>query len=103
MAGVLRDGETIASLNTGSSHQVSDDDQYEVGHVKVFKVKTLAALMPDETPVPSLYPGQVGVFTANMRSTSEAVAGDTFHRLGTPVEPVISLAKPKPMVYAGNI
>jgi translation elongation factor EF-4 len=36
-----------------------------------------------------------------MRSTKEAIIGDTFFRKDQPVEPLMEVEKPKPMVYAG--
>ena len=39
--------------------------------------------------------------TCNMRSTQEAIIGDTFHKKDQPVEPLMEVEKPKPMVYAG--
>jgi len=39
--------------------------------------------------------------TCNMRSTSEAVIGDTYFKKGCPGTPLIVIEKPRPMVYAG--
>ncbi len=39
--------------------------------------------------------------TCNMRSTKEAIIGDTFFLKDQPVEPLMEVTKPKPMVYAG--
>lgn len=39
--------------------------------------------------------------TCNMRSTKEAIIGDTFFLKDRPVEPLMEVTKPKPMVYAG--
>ena len=39
--------------------------------------------------------------TCNMRSTKEAIIGDTFFRKDNPVEPLMEVTKPRPMVYAG--
>lgn len=36
-----------------------------------------------------------------MRSTSEAVIGDTYFKKGCPGTPLIVIEKPRPMVYAG--
>ena len=39
--------------------------------------------------------------TCNMRSTTEAIIGDTFFFKDKPQEPLMEVTKPKPMVYAG--
>jgi translation elongation factor EF-4 len=44
---------------------------------------------------------EVGVMTCNMRSTSEAVIGDTYFKKDNPGTPLVVVEKPKPMVYAG--
>jgi translation elongation factor EF-4 len=36
-----------------------------------------------------------------MRSAKEAIIGDTFYLKDHPVEPLMDVMKPKPMVYAG--
>ena len=49
----------------------------------------------------SAYEGQVAVMTCNMRSPREAIIGDTFHLKDAPVEPLMVVERPKPMVFAG--
>ena len=66
-----------------------------------YTIKTLGILTPDEIPVKSLHPGQVGVMTCNMRTPQEAVIGDTFHAKDVPVRPLIEIKRPQPMVFAG--
>lgn len=47
---------------------------------------------------PRRYAGQVGYITANMKTSSEARVGDTFFRVGAPVEPMPGFKEAKPMV-----
>lgn len=44
------------------------------------------------------FAGQVGYFTANIRSAKEAQVGDTFHQKGIPCEPLEGFREAKPMV-----
>ena len=83
--GVLKINQNVTSKSTG----------------KTYTVKSLGILTPFEEPVREIYPGQVGFFTCNMRSTSDAVIGDTFHLKDSPVEPIMEVVSPKPMVFAG--
>ena len=83
--GVLRVNDHVTSLRTKKS----------------YPVRTMGILTPFETPVQALYPGQVGYFTCNMKSPSEALVGDTFHARDRPVESLGDVQAPKPMVFAG--
>jgi GTP-binding protein LepA len=49
---------------------------------------------------PCRYAGQVGYITANMKTSSEARVGDTFFRVGSPVEPMAGFKEAKPMVWS---
>ena len=66
-----------------------------------YTVKTLGILTPDEVPVRSLHPGQVGIMTCNMKSPRDALIGDTYHAKDSPVKPIIEVKRPHPMVFAG--
>ena len=66
-----------------------------------YTIKSLGILTPEEVPVYSLHPGQVGVMTCNMKSPREAVIGDTFHAKDNPVKPLVEIKRPQPMVFAG--
>ena len=66
-----------------------------------YTVRSLNLLSPVELPIKALYPGQVGVMTCNMRSMDEAIIGDTFHLTGAPVDSLMTVSRPKPMVFAG--
>lgn len=83
--GVLRLNDQVTSIKTGKS----------------YPIKTLSILTPNEIPVKALYPGQVGCFTSNLRTTKDVLIGDTFHKKDRPVEPLMEITPPKPMVFAG--
>ncbi|CAL4093279.1 unnamed protein product [Meganyctiphanes norvegica] len=83
--GTIKKGDYITSAHTG----------------KVYEVKNLGILTPEELSVKELYTGQVGFFTANIRSTKEAQLGDTFFHRGNVTEPLAEITPAKPMVFAG--
>ncbi|TRY70881.1 hypothetical protein TCAL_02796 [Tigriopus californicus] len=83
--GVLKLGDEITSVKTK----------------KTYNVKSLGILTPEEVSVPAIHPGQIGFFTCNMKTTKEAIVGDTFHRINRPVEPILHVSTPNPMVYSG--
>lgn len=83
--GTLKLGDNITSLAT--------QEQY--------LVRSLGLLSPSEIPVKALYAGQVGIMTCNMKSMHDAIIGDTFHLKDQTVEAVMSVQRPKPMVFAG--
>ena len=45
------------------------------------------------------YAGQVGYVVSGMRNVAEARVGDTFYRVGSPVQPLPGFKPAKPMVY----
>ncbi|XP_025829780.1 translation factor GUF1 homolog, mitochondrial [Agrilus planipennis] len=67
----------------------------------VYDVKSLSILRPEEYSVSRLAAGQVGVIGCNMRSSKEAVIGDTIHKLGENIEPLEGFQATRPMVFAG--
>ena len=83
--GTLKVGDNITSLAT--------QEQYQV--------RSLGVLSPSEISVKALYAGQVGIMTCNMKSMHDAIIGDTFHLKDQAVEAVMSVQRPKPMVFAG--
>ncbi|KAF8320104.1 GTP-binding protein lepa [Clavulina sp. PMI_390] len=85
MDGVLRKGDRLASCHTGKKYEVVD----------------LGIMHPDEVSTTSLHPGQVGYVVCNMKESSEAHIGDTFHRMGEKVQPLPGFKPAQPMVYAG--
>ncbi|KAG8972504.1 Translation factor guf1 mitochondrial [Tulasnella sp. 425] len=68
---------------------------------KRYDVTEVGVMNPEETPVATLYAGQVGYVACNMKQSSEAHIGDTFYRMGEPVEPLGGFKQSKAMVYAG--
>ncbi|XP_071515411.1 translation factor GUF1, mitochondrial-like isoform X2 [Panulirus ornatus] len=85
--GALKKGDFVTSSHSGKSYEVKD----------------LGILVPQETPVPQLFTGQVGYFTANIRAAKEAQIGDTFHLKGTSCEPLEGFKSAKPMVCSNDI
>ncbi|KAI8982841.1 GTP-binding protein lepa [Trametes punicea] len=84
-SGVLRKGDKIASCFTRKKYEVTE----------------LGIMHPEEVPTECLRPGQVGFVACSMKESSEAHIGDTFHRVGQPVEPMPGFKPAKAMVYAG--
>jgi translation factor GUF1, mitochondrial len=68
---------------------------------KIYTVRSLSLLTPEEKKVERLIAGQIGLIGCNMRNSKEAIIGDTFHLKGRRVEPLESFNKLKPMIYAG--
>lgn len=68
---------------------------------KIYVVKSLSILTPEERKVNKLIAGQIGLVGCNMRSAKEAVIGDTYFLKGTKVEPLEAFKKLRPMIFAG--
>ncbi|KAF7338100.1 Translation factor GUF1, mitochondrial [Mycena venus] len=83
--GILKKGDRIASCHTKKKYEITD----------------IGILNPEEIPVTSLHPGQVGYIACNMKESSEAHIGDTLYRVGAPVDPMPGFKPAKAMVYAG--
>ncbi|PIL24427.1 hypothetical protein GSI_14181 [Ganoderma sinense ZZ0214-1] len=83
--GVLRKGDKIASCHTRKKYEVTE----------------LGVMHPEEVPTDCLRPGQVGFVACSMKESAEAHIGDTFYRVGHPVEPMPGFKPAKAMVYAG--
>ncbi|RPD80579.1 GTP-binding protein lepa [Lentinus tigrinus ALCF2SS1-7] len=83
--GVLRKGDKIASCHTRKKYEVTE----------------LGIMHPEEVPTDCLRPGQVGFVACSMKESAEAHIGDTFYRVGHPVEPMPGFKPAKAMVYAG--
>lgn len=49
----------------------------------------------------SRFAGQIGCISCNMRSSKEALIGDTIHLKNIVTEPLIGFKSPKPMVFSG--
>ncbi|XP_051172476.1 translation factor GUF1 homolog, mitochondrial isoform X2 [Leptopilina boulardi] len=78
-------GENISSCHTG----------------KVYEVKSLSFLRPEEEDINTLYAGQVGALKCNMKSLTEAHIGDTFRLKDSTVKPLPGFKVAKSMVFAG--
>ncbi|KAI0807892.1 GTP-binding protein lepa [Fomes fomentarius] len=83
--GVLRKGDKIASCHTRKKYEVTE----------------LGIMHPEEESTDCLRPGQVGFVACSMKESAEAHIGDTFYRLGQPVDPMAGFKPAKAMVYAG--
>lgn len=69
---------------------------------KTFEVLEVGIFSPDEKPVESLRPGEVGYLLANIRVTSDVKIGDTITSARKPVEtPLPGFKNISPVVYAG--
>lgn len=68
---------------------------------KIYNVKSLSILTPEEKKVDKLVAGQIGLVGMNMRNAKEAIIGDTYHLKGKTVEPLEVFKTLKPMVFAG--
>ncbi|XP_049810223.1 translation factor GUF1 homolog, mitochondrial isoform X3 [Schistocerca nitens] len=93
-------GTIILMYIRDGSLKIGDEIQ-SVHTKKVYTVKSLGLLRPQEEQVPVLAAGQVGFTTCNMRSTKEAHIGDTFHLKDMTVEPIEGFKPAQPMVFAG--
>jgi GTP-binding protein LepA len=56
---------------------------------------------PDNTPVASLGPGEVGYLIAGIKDVGEAKSGETVTEASRPGEPLEGYRDPKPMVFCG--
>ncbi|XP_055595718.1 translation factor GUF1 homolog, mitochondrial-like [Uranotaenia lowii] len=84
--GQITTGQEIASFHTG----------------KIYEVKSLALLQPDERKVDRLVAGQVGLLGCNMRTSKESNIGDTlFLKKDKNCEPLPGFKPQKAMVFAG--
>lgn len=68
---------------------------------KIYSVRSLSLLTPEEKKVPRLIAGQIGLVGCNMRNAKEAVIGDTYHLKGAPVEALETFKTLRPMIFAG--
>ncbi len=86
MNGRLQTGEKLRFMQAGAVH-----DADEIG-----------ARTPDNTPVQSLGPGDVGYLIAGIKDVREARSGETITTAtGSASEPLDGYREPKPMVFCG--
>lgn len=68
----------------------------------VFEVDETGVFAPQQTPSEGLYVGEVGYFTAGIKSIGQASVGDTVTSADKPArEPLPGYRKAKPMVFCG--
>jgi len=69
---------------------------------KIYEVLEVGIFCPKEKPVPSLRPGEVGYFVANIKNTEHVKIGDTITReKERDVGPLPGFKTIKPVVFAG--
>jgi GTP-binding protein LepA len=86
MHGQLRTGAKLRFMHAGSTHEA-----LEVG-----------VRRPDNTPVPTLGPGEVGYLIAGIKDVGEARSGETVTEASRQAPEALSGYKdPKPMVFCG--
>jgi GTP-binding protein LepA len=84
--GRLSTGSRLEFMQAGATHEA-----IEIG------VRT-----PDNTPVDSLGPGEVGYLIAGIKDVGEARSGETVTEASKPApEPLAGYREPKPMVFCG--
>ena len=83
--GVIRKGDRISLSQAGTDYEVLE----------------LGLMYPDETPMESLYAGQVGYIICGMKTVQEARVGETLHLFKKSVVPFPGFKPAKPMVFAG--
>jgi GTP-binding protein LepA len=84
--GHLRTGSRLRFMQAGASHEA-----LEVG-----------VRRPENTPVPSLGPGEVGYLIAGIKDVGEARSGETVTEHARPAgAPLEGYREPKPMVFCG--
>ncbi|XP_026468285.1 translation factor GUF1 homolog, mitochondrial [Ctenocephalides felis] len=92
----------VLSLIYVTDGEVKVGDQIAFYHTgKTYEVKTVSMLRPDEEKVEKLVGGQVGLIGCNMRTSKEALIGDTLHLKGKTIEPFSGFKPAQPMVFAG--
>ncbi|RZC31992.1 translation factor GUF1 -like, mitochondrial [Asbolus verrucosus] len=81
---------------------ISVGDEIQSCHTKkVYEIKTVSLLRPQEVAANKLNAGQIGLIGCNMRSSKEAFIGDTIHKSSCIVEALQGFEPPRPMVFAG--
>ncbi|ODQ83081.1 hypothetical protein BABINDRAFT_159542 [Babjeviella inositovora NRRL Y-12698] len=83
--GTLKRGSKVFSFHT--------DKKYEV--------KEVGIMYPDRIPTDVLRAGQVGYIVPGMKTSSDAMVGDTFMTVGNKVMPLPGFEEPKAMVFVG--
>jgi GTP-binding protein LepA len=86
-----------------ASGQVHDRAQIRLmGTQHVTSITELGVLAPDQTPVPSIGPGEVGYLITGIKDVRLARVGDTVTLAADPApDPVAGFREPRPMVWTG--
>jgi GTP-binding protein LepA len=85
MNGTLRSGSRLRFVQAGATH-----DAEEIG-----------VRRPDNTPVKTLGPGEVGYLIAGIKDVGEARSGETVTEAARPGKGLAGYREPKPMVFCG--
>lgn len=89
----------LIALKNGS---ISKGDRIVLAQSGIdYEVLELGIMYPDETPLNTLYAGQVGYLITGMKTVKEARVGDTIYHHRKPVTPFPGFKPAKPMVFAG--
>jgi elongation factor 4 len=83
--GVIKKGDRITLAQTGLDYEVLE----------------LGIMYPEQTPLNTLYAGQVGYLITGMKTVKEARVGDTIYHTRQPVTAFPGFKPAKPMVFAG--
>ncbi len=83
--GVLHKGDMVTLAQTNTSYETLE----------------LGIMYPHQTPIDTLYAGQVGYIITGMKTVKEALVGDTIFHTKKPVNPFPGFKSVKPMVFAG--
>jgi elongation factor 4 len=82
--------------------KISRGDIIELAHSHAqYEVLELGLMYPDQTPMDSLYAGQVGYLISGMKTVKEARIGDTIYHARKEITPFPGFKPAKPMVFAG--
>lgn len=83
--GMIKKGDMISLAQAGATYEVLE----------------LGIMYPEQTPMQTLYAGQVGYLVTGMKTLSEARVGDTVYHTKQHVTPFPGFKPAKPMVFAG--
>lgn len=82
--------------------KISEGDKIVAASSNVeYEVHEVGIMHPEPVRCGTLYTGQVGYLKMGMKTTSEARVGDTFYKVGEPVEPFPGFKPALPMVFSG--
>ena len=68
---------------------------------KSYEIKEVGSFNPKPYPRPELGPGETGYVTANIKTPSEVMIGDTFTESKRPADPLPGFQEIHPMVFSG--